>query len=295
MQIITDQFQKEVKEHGNYHFPLLISNERLSKYESGSFLWHWHPEIELTLVTKGQMIYKVNNHIFHLQQGEALFGNAGTLHAGYMFQNHDCEYTSITFEPKLIYRYENSIVYIKYVKPIIQNLSLSAIHFDLSEKWHEEVLSLLWDITQIESDNCSTYELDILIRLDQFWKQLYIHNDNFPMKMPYDKCNYDRIRKILSYIEKNYASKLTLEEIANHIHLCKGECSRMFKKYMKVSLFEFISHYRIEKSIDYLINTKYPIADISESVGFHDSNYFTKVFRKQKGCSPSKYRQSMGS
>ena len=58
----------------------------------------------------------------------------------------------------------------------------------------------------------------------------------------------------------------------------------MFKKYMKMSLFEFILQYRIEKSVEYLGNTSYTITEIAQRVGFHDSNYFTKVFRAQKGC-----------
>lgn len=293
MQIITDQLQKELKEHGNYSFPFLVSTERLSRYETGSFLWHWHPAIELTFVTKGRMLYKVNDGSYHLRQGEALFGNAGTLHTGSMFQNQDCEYTSVTFDPKLIYGFEKSILYSKYMKPILQNFSLPAIHFDFSQKWHQEILNIIKDIIAIESSQYPTYEIDILIQLDLFWKQLYLHNETLPQNKPYDKSNYDRIRNILSYIEENHASKLTLEKIADHIHLCKGECSRIFKKYMKVSLFEFILQYRIEKSMEYLLHTKYPIVDIAASVGFHDSNYFTKAFRKQTGCSPTKYRQSM--
>lgn len=84
------------------------------------------------------------------------------------------------------------------------------------------------------------------------------------------------------------------QDPADAIHVCKEECLRIFKKQMNLTLFEFLLQYRIEKSIDYLIHTKYSINIIAESVGFNDSNYFTKVFRKQKGCSPTKYRQSKG-
>ena len=52
MQIITNQFQKELKQHGNEQFPFLVSYQKLSEYESGSFMWHWHPEIEITYVQK---------------------------------------------------------------------------------------------------------------------------------------------------------------------------------------------------------------------------------------------------
>ena len=59
-EIITDGSQKELKKHGSDEFPLLVSYEKLSSYKSGSFLWHWHPEIEITLVLDGQILYKVN-------------------------------------------------------------------------------------------------------------------------------------------------------------------------------------------------------------------------------------------
>ena len=50
MQIITNNAGKELKKHGDSAFPFLVSYERLSGYETGSFLWHWHPEIELTYI-----------------------------------------------------------------------------------------------------------------------------------------------------------------------------------------------------------------------------------------------------
>lgn len=292
MQIVTNQLKKELKEHGTYSFPFLVSRERLSAYESGSFLWHWHPEIELTLVTKGEMAYQVNGSAFCLRRREALFGNAGTLHTGSRVGNLDCEYISVTFDPKLIYGYENSIAHMDYVKPIIQNPDMPAVHFDGSEAWHEEAVEQMERLIRIYEERRAAYELDIISGLEQFWKLLFLHSGSTEENTAYDRRNYDRIRNILSYIEENYASKVTLDDIAERVHLCRGECCRIFKKYMKVTLFEFLLQYRIEKSIGYLAGAKGSITEIAESVGFGDSNYFAKVFRIQKGCSPSQYRKN---
>ena len=73
MQIITNQFQKELKKHGSDYFPFLVSYQRLSEYESNSFMWHYHPEIEITFVKKGSMHYRVNNRSFHLKEGDIIF------------------------------------------------------------------------------------------------------------------------------------------------------------------------------------------------------------------------------
>lgn len=293
MQIKTNEFQKELKKHGDFYFPLLISKEKLSQYESGTFLWHWHPEIELTLITKGKMIYRVNNDSFILTQGQALFGNSNTLHTGYMLDKVDCEYYSITFEPKLIYGYENSNVHIKYITPILQNYSLSSVHFNNSSPWHREVIQIIKSIIKIESEKYPTYELDIHSYLSYLWKLLFLNNNTTNINTISDKNKYDRIRDIISYIEKNYASPITLDNISQYIHICKSECSRFFKKYMNITLFEFITQYRIEKSMNYLINTNYSIIEIANLVGYNDPNYYAKVFRRIKGCSPRYYRNNV--
>ena len=77
-EIITDGSQKELKKHGSDEFPLLVSYEKLSGYKSGSFLWHWHPEVEITLVLDGQILYKVNQCTYHMKAGDILLGNAKT-------------------------------------------------------------------------------------------------------------------------------------------------------------------------------------------------------------------------
>ena len=103
MQIVTNQFQKELKKHGNDHFPFLVSHHNLSEYDSNSFMWHCHPEIEITYIKKGAMHYRINNRSFHLKEGEIIFCNSNALHSGEMIDQEDCSYIPVTFDPKLIF------------------------------------------------------------------------------------------------------------------------------------------------------------------------------------------------
>ena len=135
--------------------------------------------------------------------------------------------------------------------------------------------------------------MELLTKLQKFWQLLYHHCSSTAAVPPADRQNHDRIRLILEYITENYASKLYLEDIAAHIGLCKSECCRLFKRYMKISLFEFLLEYRIEQSLDVLIHTDSSIVEVAEKAGFNDSNYYSKVFRRIQGCAPSVYRKKM--
>lgn len=291
MQIQINQDQKEMKEHGNFPFPVLVSDEILSRYESGAFMWHWHPEIEFTLVVSGEMLYRINQSDFHLKSGQALFGNANTLHTGHMLHGLDCHYISLTFDPKLIYGYEKSLLHTKYVAPLLQNPKLSSICFDLQEAWHHDVIDALVRIHHLSREKEDFFEMKIQVILHQLWLIILEHYSDLLNDDNYiNEKNLDRLKTILSFIQENYAAKISLEDIAGSIHLCKSECCRLFKKHMHESLFDYLLRYRIEKSLPHLMNPDCSITEAAFQVGFADSNYFSKVFRKCMGYTPTKYR-----
>ena len=285
MQIITNQFQKELKKHGSDHFPFLVSYQRLSEYDSNSFLWHCHPEIEITYIKKGSMHYRVNNRSFHLKEGDIIFCNSNALHSGEMEDQEDCSYIPITFDSKLIYGFFQSTICTKYVDPVIQNLAVCAMHIDYSENWHTIFRDHMLKVISLDKEKPDFYELDISIHMQTMWKLLAVSPASH-------LTEYERIRKILSYIEQNYMNRITLTDISENIHLCESECTRLFKRHMNTTLFAFLKEYRIERSLEYL-NTKESISNIAEKTGFSDSNYYTKVFSKIKGCSPREYRKNL--
>ena len=290
MQIITNQFQKELKQHGNEHFPFLVSYQKLSEYESGSFMWHWHPEIEITYVQKGTMCYKVNHMVYHLKEGDIVFNNSGALHSGTMENQEDCAYIPVTFDPRLIYGFFQSTINSKYVDPVIQDSMLPAICIDQSESWHKPFREYLLRIIALDEKKPDFYELDITICLQSMWRLLLEHITYEPQTSRENSLEYDRIKKILSYIEENYQNKITLNDIAGHIHLCESECTRLFKRHMNTTLFAFLQEYRIERSLEFL-QADQPVSAVADKAGFSDPNYYSKVFAKIKGCSPREYRK----
>ena len=290
MQIVTNQFQKELKQHGNEHFPFLVSYQKLSEYESGSFMWHWHPEIEITYVRKGTMCYKVNNLVYHLKEGDIVFNNSGALHSGTMENQEDCAYIPVTFDPRLIYGFFQSTINSKYVDPVIQDSMLPAICIDQSESWHRPFREYLLRIIALDEKKPDFYELDITICLQSMWRLLLEHITYEPQASRENSLEYDRIKKILSYIEENYQNKITLNDIAGHIHLCESECTRLFKRHMNTTLFAFLQEYRIERSLEFL-QADQPVSAVADKAGFSDPNYYSKVFAKIKGCSPREYRK----
>ena len=99
---------------------------------------------------------------------------------------------------------------------------------------------------------------------------------------------------ILTYINRNYANKITVDDLCNLCHCSRSHISHLFTKKSGMGLCEFINRKRCREAKRYLAETDERIQEISFLVGFDDSNYFTNVFTKYEGMSPRAYRQQFG-
>ena len=99
------------------------------------------------------------------------------------------------------------------------------------------------------------------------------------------------ITEALRFIRDNYAGELSLKEVADRISLSPGYLSSLFKKELKVNFIEYLNEYRIEKAKVLLTGTYLKSYEISEKVGFSDSTYFSKVFKKITGMGTDEFRK----
>lgn len=99
------------------------------------------------------------------------------------------------------------------------------------------------------------------------------------------------LSKMIEYIEDNLHTELSLDILANIVHLNAQYLSRLFKKETGLTITHYITARRLEKAKHYLSHTKDTVTVISEKCGFSDPNYFTRVFKKNEGLSPTQYQQ----
>ena len=101
------------------------------------------------------------------------------------------------------------------------------------------------------------------------------------------------ILEAVKYINDNYSAKLSLEQLADHFGYSKYHFARMFKRYTGKTVTEHINILRCEKASVMLAGTNSTIADISSECGFDGQSYFTEIFRKNYGITPTEYRKSL--
>lgn len=99
------------------------------------------------------------------------------------------------------------------------------------------------------------------------------------------------IAKAVKYIRQNYQKDLTLFEMAQVIFFNPHYFSRIFKQETGCSFMEYLTAVRIDQAKKLLLTTNLNISGVAKKVGYHDANYFSRVFSKKEGLSPSKYRQ----
>ena len=100
------------------------------------------------------------------------------------------------------------------------------------------------------------------------------------------------LRQVLSFMDSNYHQEdLSLNRIAEEVHLTPSYISTLFKKYQGVNLSDYLMELRVKKAMSLLAETNLKTYEISEKVGYGNPQYFSVVFKRITGCAPGEYRK----
>ncbi len=104
--------------------------------------------------------------------------------------------------------------------------------------------------------------------------------------------NSKLILDLQNYIDQHLQDKLSLNELADHVHMNQSYLSRLFREKTGLSLTGYISLQRVNRAKQ-LLQGPYKIITIAEMTGFNDAHYFSQVFRRHTGKTPKEYRKEM--
>lgn len=103
------------------------------------------------------------------------------------------------------------------------------------------------------------------------------------------------ILQAISYIQENYSKKISLAAVADHVGLSSGYLCRIFKEETGVSINAYINNLRMTRAGELLADKNSYIKEVAVSVGFEDQLYFSRLFKRYYGVTPSEYRLQQSS
>lgn len=95
-------------------------------------------------------------------------------------------------------------------------------------------------------------------------------------------------------LHRDYAESLTLQIVASAVHVTPVWLSKLFKKELHMTFLEYLTDIRIKKAKEMLYDVQFKIYQISYQVGYKDPVHFSKLFKKQVGCTPKDFRRQLG-
>ena len=101
------------------------------------------------------------------------------------------------------------------------------------------------------------------------------------------------VNQALSFMEKSYQQKLTLQDVADKCYVSQWHLSKLLNKYAEKSFYDILNSIRIHKAKELLADPSLKIGEISEMVGYADTAHFARTFKKLEGMSANEYRNSM--
>lgn len=283
---------------GTFDFPLAVHKNDLKKNVLGFVNWHWHYEFQLTYVVRGTISVFFNQQTIDLREGQGIYINPEVLHMIRDRYDSDAMFISLDVSPKLLTSFPNSVFERSYVKPVFCSSATDAVILDPGVFWQKKILDEAMSIEQEYKSRSFGWELAVSSSLYAIWKELVCHLQESLTE--HDALAADgarmrrnqRLKDTLAYIREHFTEKITLDEIAKHLHLSTNECCRFFKKNMNCTLFEYITEYRLSKSMELLEHTDLPVSQIAYESGFGSSSYFIEKFRKNVGMTPAAFRKA---
>lgn len=255
---------------------------------------HHHNYIEMIYVYSGKLNQIVNGNIINMEKGEVCLLDTNVLHSIDPTSENDiiinCIMSKKYLDDILINRLSgNDLISSFFIHAIYQSNDYNNyILFKSKEseklaKLMENVLCEYFDSSLCSNEVINSYMIIFFSELLRvFEKQTNSEN--------YDLLKSTKITDIILYIQNN-CKDATLASVAEQFHFNPTYLGSIIKKFHGNNFTSILQDAKLKKACLLLKNSDISVVEVSKSVGYENTNFFYKIFKKNYGCTPTEYRQ----
>lgn len=234
------------------------------------FSLHWHEETELLIIQSGEITLRCGDGIISAKAGECVAINGNELHEGI---SGKCSFLCLYLPPFL---FEEQYYTFKHlINDKLVNDTVHTIYEKYKDKKHTNILAVKGFAYLLISHLIDNHT-DATYTEGRYKKHLQ---------------TAERMNDAIRYIEQNCFENVSTKHLSKISHLSEGYFCNMFKSVTGHTAKEYMLIKRIDKAVDLLSSTEMTVLEIAMQCGFSDANYFSRIFKKYKGRTPSSYRR----
>jgi AraC-like DNA-binding protein len=252
-----------------------------------TFLWHYHPEIELVYVEADAGIRHVGSHISGYTQSDLVFIGSNIPHLNFDYRlRSDYHQVVIQLRADFLGSAISQAPELSTIHRLFKKAS-SGVAFGIKTK--DLVAEKLKQLQYLNS-------FQQLMELISIFQTLANANDfellnDDDMSIRFFLKDKIRMGAIYEYIDANYNRKPDVNVVAEKVHLTTPAFCRYFKRQTNMTFTDFVNQYRIDMAKNHLMQDK-NITETCYAVGFESLSYFNKLFNRIVGQNPSDFKKS---
>ncbi len=252
---------------------------------------HHHAMIELSLIVKGSGVYKINGKTYSIRENDVFLYRPNEAHCITDIEKGGMVLLNLHIAPSYLYTAFPNVFKSNYIRILTANFPLrsSKLNDILLEKDVLEVRSLILKIKDEFTNKQADYLTATINNICNIFILIARTHDNITLQKN-ERRNYKKIASSIQFINEYFCTDITLDSISKHVGYGRCYFSSIFKQYMGMSIWDYISIKRIEKALSLIKTTDKNLLDIAEECGFNNSANFNKIFKKYTNLTPRDFK-----
>ena len=242
---------------------------------------HYHHSYELYYLLEGEREYFIGDMFFKVTKGDFVYVPGNMIHR-----------TGGNGATRILLYFKTNFIG-KYMRqPMLERLLPREPFVFRASQTDDKQLNLLLNriMTEYAKRERNPEEADEALLAGYLFELMLFVNTSENNYVPHISED-NRISRIIRYINENYAHISGMEEVADKFFISKYYLCRIFKESIGVSFVSYLNTIRIKAACELLKSGDSYLSDVAISCGFNSTPYFCKVFKDEKGVSPSEYRR----